>query len=95
MQTNEAASLSKKTINQRKINGTSEAMAKSARSHETLELITGENELREILQFVVPHYVPLIIHSSVLINQNMTSTYSKPANSQLQASGGRLSCCFS
>lgn len=68
MQTNEAASVSKKTINQRKINGTLEAMTKSARSHETLELITGENELREILQYVVAHYFPLIIHSSVLIN---------------------------
>lgn len=45
----EADSLDKNTINQRKINGTWEATAESARSHETLELITGENELREVL----------------------------------------------
>lgn len=43
-------------------------MVKSARSHETLELITGENEPREALQHVLAHYSPLIIHSSVLIN---------------------------
>ena len=62
------ALLSKKTINQSKINGTLEAMAEAARSHETLELITGENELREILQYAVAHYFPLIVHSGVLIN---------------------------
>lgn len=43
-------------------------MAKSARSHETLELITGENELRETAQYTAAHYTPLIIHSSVLKN---------------------------
>lgn len=31
----------------------------------------------EILQHVVAHYFPLIIHSSVLISLNMMSTYNK------------------
>lgn len=68
MLTNNAALLRKKTINQGKINGTLEAMAKTARSHETLELITSENERRENLLYMVAHYFPLILHSSVLIN---------------------------
>lgn len=33
-----------------------EAMVQSARSHETLELITGENELWEKGQYLLPHY---------------------------------------
>lgn len=35
-----------------------EAMVQSARSHETLELITGENELGET-EYLLPHYCPL------------------------------------
>lgn len=61
--TNVAASLSKKTINQRKINGTLEAMAKSARSHKTLELISGENETVGNATLRGGSSFPLIIHS--------------------------------
>lgn len=33
-----------------------ETMVQSARSHETLELITGENELGETSEYLLPHY---------------------------------------
>lgn len=57
---NEASSSRVKTINQRGGGGNNtEAMVRSARSHETLELITGENELGETLLYLLPHYCPL------------------------------------
>lgn len=43
-------------------------MVQYARSQETLELITGENQLREILKIdVVPHGLPDIVLSSAVI----------------------------
>lgn len=56
---NEASSSRVKTINQRGGGNNTEAMVRSARSHETLELITGENELGETLLYLLPHYCPL------------------------------------
>lgn len=36
--------------------GSMETMVQSARSHETFELITGENELGEASEYLLPHY---------------------------------------
>lgn len=48
-----------------------EAMVRSARSHETHELITGENDLGETSQYQLPRYCSLF---SCLITQEMKST---------------------
>lgn len=44
-----------KTLNQ-KGGGNMETMVRSARSHETFELITGENDLGETSEYLLPHY---------------------------------------